>query len=1099
MFSGSTSQPLPVDCEIEMVSYDHAENLEHELLEGHKVGVVHHRQNQDAQEAEEQEEYDGDGNQAGDVVAPGPSARVFQRPSVPLESFEVDSGSDISMFEYLTEDGHFREVAGERFMRAESRTSHEMVIADQPSNVSDWRKEEDRPLSPETDTVQLTMTSSPAKHVSHSNRCQADQLQLIRAEETVDILDSINSTSETLVEALPSSPILKMNSVIDAAVVDGEPVAEISVPVEQHIAGPKEGSNNINMEAEQDMTPQHDEDYAQADESDAYSLTEQVIAVSSAVDFGGAPSSEALDQAVIPGNEIEATNIAAESHGVSELIEAQSIQLPQSTPSHGELSGTTVSRPVSEPQIRSSSPLVSQVMTEAQLVEAFPPGISTNTALHPDLLDVDRSAPSTPGIILDSHIITHDVAMPTPFLLRDSEFNFNPDPSSIVVDTTSPAESASPPAHNALGRRLPDMPDPYLPPPDSMLPDPISTEDNEPNYHLVPSLVVEPPNDPPEPESVGEFFERAETPPALPDPHSEPPDSTTPAPILLETRDLTPTPSLIVEVPNDMPAVPLSTTISRESTVVPREETPIRMPDPHSAPPDAERIMPEIPHGIKSSSPASASIVAEHPEEPAGSVSQIESTKLAAEVDPKALAHRNEADRDSNEAYNYLNEAGTDSNANESEPITSRLRHRHGLLDRPRTPSPPSKREIRSQARQSTSPGLTPPVTRSHCFYRKLRISDEDSTAVILIPQCTLAEARRLDEGDWEDAGEPTAREEEEARPRALTDSHPLIHPALAIKLHRIVGKNIFDEGHCFLLRDSSTSLPAALEAAPAQGTPYNLRKRKLVDLEIPEDEEDVVIHVQTTPTASSAKRGRVAKRHMASGTQETAAARSQQRALTRSISRTGSMATDDASRDESPVLRAPSTGLDTASPVRRQTRASSAKKGLINEGRNIDMGREETPASTAQDTPRGKSGHDSDEETSKANIEREVIEAVHVSTASSISIRGIAESSQSPAYSTRKRKFRLSASKTDEGDPQRTIEAPEVDELEDENIETVASPSVRETRSTKRRAVPSPSAPDLPVSGGEGAEADLSVDMTIAETPRRPKKGILGRFLGWR
>ena len=171
VYTGSTPQSLPEESVIGIVSSDYAENLESAYQESHGVGAIHHVHIDDTPEADQQAEIDGDGYQAGDLEALGPSASVFPRSIyVPVEGLEVDSGSDTGMNYRLNEYDQAREYAEEDFKLAESQMSDEVGLAEPPSNMSDWRKEVE-PLGPlDTDTVEITMNNLPARKVCQSNR-----------------------------------------------------------------------------------------------------------------------------------------------------------------------------------------------------------------------------------------------------------------------------------------------------------------------------------------------------------------------------------------------------------------------------------------------------------------------------------------------------------------------------------------------------------------------------------------------------------------------------------------------------------------------------------------------------------------------------------------------------------------------------------------------------------------------------------------------------------------------------------------------------------------------------------------------------------------
>ncbi|WVF65681.1 hypothetical protein IAT40_000412 [Kwoniella sp. CBS 6097] len=218
-----------------------------------------------------------------------------------------------------------------------------------------------------------------------------------------------------------------------------------------------------------------------------------------------------------------------------------------------------------------------------------------------------------------------------------------------------------------------------------------------------------------------------------------------------------------------------------------------------------------------------------------------------------------------------------------------RLRHVHGnALDQPPAiEAAPSHRRTRSKARTSTSasPAPEPRVTRSHCFYEKLRVTDDDLTAVIMVPHCAVSDAERLVEEMAEVEGPASDMEELEARIQQMDQSHPILHPRLTTKIHRIVGAQIFDEGHCYLLyaTDDAKLPPSDEFGTPKSTASGKHRSRKSLSAVPPRlneanddeiDEIDRTTKNASTPTkrprtASPARRRSLPKRQAGSASVE--------------------------------------------------------------------------------------------------------------------------------------------------------------------------------------------------------------------------------------
>lgn len=116
------------------------------------------------------------------------------------------------------------------------------------------------------------------------------------------------------------------------------------------------------------------------------------------------------------------------------------------------------------------------------------------------------------------------------------------------------------------------------------------------------------------------------------------------------------------------------------------------------------------------------------------------------------------------------------------------LRHHHGRGRTNATPSPALRlpRHPSHQADRSSPVPIEPPVTRSNCGYLKLHLVEGEYSATVLVPQCTLGDAERLEEESAAQLGMPTLAEERWAQ----NNMPPVrqLHPALHSKLSRITG-----------------------------------------------------------------------------------------------------------------------------------------------------------------------------------------------------------------------------------------------------------------------------------------------------------------------
>ncbi|OCF44891.1 hypothetical protein I317_01170 [Kwoniella heveanensis CBS 569] len=198
-----------------------------------------------------------------------------------------------------------------------------------------------------------------------------------------------------------------------------------------------------------------------------------------------------------------------------------------------------------------------------------------------------------------------------------------------------------------------------------------------------------------------------------------------------------------------------------------------------------------------------------------------------------------------------------------------RLRHIHGNApDQPPAVEPaPTHRRTRSKAQASASPAPPPPVTRSHCYYEKLRVSDDDLTAVIMVPHCTVSDLEQLEEETSQVEGEASDMEELEARTQQMDHSNPILHPRLTTKIRRIIGAQIFDEGHCYLLyaADDAKLPPADEFGTPKSTASGKHRSRKSLSAVPPrftveeDDRTDRTDSGDVNTVSTPVKRGRTA------------------------------------------------------------------------------------------------------------------------------------------------------------------------------------------------------------------------------------------------
>ncbi len=751
----------------------------------------------------------------------------------------------------------------------------------------------------------------------------------------------------------------------------------------------------------------------------------------------------------------------SEADARARTIEREEVEMPQA-----DDAAASGALPVSDEPVDSGFRDEAIHVPSAELV-AFPRSEEHEIYEQGILPAVNATSAILVAELPNPHLAPPDTNMPIPFLFRDPVLKPTPTPS-LFVEPPAPPPRPDAVSDVPLREESPvEMPDPGLPPPDSILPGPLRPQDLEPSDSPTPSMVVEPPFYPPVPDSVGANVVRADTPPFLPDARSAPPDTTAETPTLpSEVYNRSPTPSLVVEPADD-------TTIPTALTTFIRAESPPHTPDSFVAPPDAERIMPEVQHALDPVSLRSESMIVHAPNQqprPTGEPEPVEfedEPRMAVQEDETQLPPVHETSADADPPMKLY-----DQPAEASEPIASRLRHHHGDLGEAQDPATAAPaHQTRSRANSSASLMPTPPVTRSHCFYRKLRVSDDDLTAVVLVPQCTMADAARLHESQWEEAGEPTAEEEKDARPRSMTDLHPLLHPRLAIKLHRIVGKNVFGEGHCFLLYAGVGAFAQAFGHIPSP------RKRKAADLQTPMDDDDIAFHVQTTPATKQARTTRSGKRGKSAASPETSATavrRSQRRNLARSMSKTTSIATDDEEKRDltpTPVAKSPSVNHSIFAASQRRTRASSIKQAEVTKDHS-ETEREITPvpsASTRKRKPR------------QSNPKGELVQPAE-SSESETEREDLPESSASPT----KRKPRQSAAIIEQSVASSGLEQARGD-TPMSAIQAAPLPPTSSKRKPRRSAAAEKA--DLPEDGEHGGDREMTPTPEAAASRRKPRK----------
>jgi hypothetical protein len=424
--------------------------------------------------------------------------------------------------------------------------------------------------------------------------------------------------------------------------------------------------------------------------------------------------------------------------------------------------------------------------------------------------------------------------MPVPVLLRTP--NASPPNSTMVEPPEEPAQPSSVPSYIPREETPVDFPDPKTAPPDAELVPAFSPgELHIDPLRRSPSLIVEPPPDIPEFASVPDPMSRAESPIVLPDPELPPPDATVPLPLSPGQVLHHPvySPSLVVEPPMDQASLEITrvedadigdTSMGVSHDVSESEFESGRHSDheegfpadhPWSASADTDTAD-TLPINISPPNKKTADI----PGDEEVQTRPVHTIPQAAEEGVAETTEFGKVDDDSRRPGLQMTES-------------MRLRHHHGGIARSDVLGPSEVRTVHHARSRTESAGISPPVTRSHCFYRKLKLVDDDLSALVLVPQCTLFEYERLEMETSEDLGEATSEEETEAGERAMTTDEPLLHPRLELKLHRIVGNDIFEEGHCFLLSAPENSRASAVRDDDYASTPRPTgQKRSWAELE---------------------------------------------------------------------------------------------------------------------------------------------------------------------------------------------------------------------------------------------------------------------------
>ncbi|WWC97841.1 hypothetical protein V866_004728 [Kwoniella sp. B9012] len=600
---------------------------------------------------------------------------------------------------------------------------------------------------------------------------------------------------------------------------------------------------------------------------------------------------------------------------------------------------------------------------------------------------VGEISPETPTDLSDPKLSPPDADIEMPFVPHDLRPSIDRSPSlAVEPPEKDPVPGDVPTAAASRSSTPVSLPDSTVPPPNTSARQLLDIHTMVPQDHVTPSLVVEIPQDPIPADITSAISSRAATPPALPDPGLPPADTLTTGP--LDPHDLIPhppsSPSLIVEPPGRDP-IP-SDILSAPGT---RAATPTELPDPALPPPDSYLQAPLTPHQlIPSEYPRTPSLlveaatdspaqtmsrnpsalgsfvqfsssdvdvmsegdddiqvhvrwiepetsthnittnVEEHVEASEGNETEDQSIQAEAEktdgeeqyslhtateeekeamkaaketseaalsaeespseadiqvdvqqVSPEEQMDRpekaqgplpssdNEADgtaetpwesiQDDHEPSSSVmpeevhqpvlstNEERSEEEKTEkgspqkekpppflpqvSESTIMRLFHRHGSPSNASGPGPETTAHRRTRSRGRASTSLEPPTTRSHCYYEKLRVSDDDLTAVILVPHCAIPGSIQLEQETSYVGGRSSESEETEGMKLQMDHDHPILLPQLTTKIRRLVGNQLVDEGHCYVLyAKDDAKVPEIEENGTPRGTPLRgHRKRK--------------------------------------------------------------------------------------------------------------------------------------------------------------------------------------------------------------------------------------------------------------------------------
>ncbi|KAK6904429.1 hypothetical protein I203_105242 [Kwoniella mangroviensis CBS 8507] len=502
-------------------------------------------------------------------------------------------------------------------------------------------------------------------------------------------------------------------------------------------------------------------------------------------------------------------------------------------------------------------------------------------------------------------------------------------PSLVVEIPQNPVPADITSAISSRAATPPALPDPGLPPADTLVTGPLDPHDLVPHPPSSPSLIVEPPGKDPIPSDIlSAPGTRAATPMELPDPALPPPDSYLLAPITphqLIPSEYPQTPSLQVEAATDSPAQTMSRNPSALGSFVQFSSSDgdvdvmsegdddiqvhVRWIEPETSTQDITTNMEEQVEASEGNEVEDLSIQAEAAEMeseeqyslPSASGEEKEAIKAAKETSETALSgeespseddiqvdvqqlssdqqmdrpeeaeeplpsNDNEADRTAETPLESIqngleptsstmlveerkpvlstNEERSEEEATEtgspqkekppflpqvSESTIMRLFHRHGSPSNASVPGPETTAHRRTRSRGRASTSLEPPTTRSHCYYEKLRVSDDDLTAVVLVPHCAIPGSTQLEQETSHVEGRSSESEETEGRNLQMDHDHPILLPQLTTKIRRLVGNQLVDEGHCYVLyAKDDAKVPEIEENGTPKGTPLRgHRKRK--------------------------------------------------------------------------------------------------------------------------------------------------------------------------------------------------------------------------------------------------------------------------------